>query len=300
MDYRVSGSHVYPQMNTFVFGDIPREYSTYEHARAVVLPVPYERTTSYVKGTGRGPEAILEASYQIELFDEKLKQEIFKMGIHTLPFMSVTPHPEQFLNQVEAEVSFHLRKNKLPVILGGEHTVTLGAIKAVKQYFPHIGVLQIDAHADLRDSYQEDPYSHACVMRRVLAYAPLFQIGIRSLSQEEFHLIKEERVTTVFSHEMTKETIEDLIAKLPEEVYLTIDMDGFDPAVVPGVGNPEPGGIDWKMADYIVDRVSSRSRIRGLDIVELRPIPGEVRSEVTAARLLYRVLGYIARDQSFF
>ena len=286
-------------MNNLIFGNISKEYRTYENSRVVILPIPYEYTTSYLKGTARGPESILKASYQIELFDERLKQETFRIGIHTLPFMTINSHTENFLDQIEAKVTVHLNTNKLVVILGGEHTITLGALKAVKKFFPNLGVLQIDAHADLRNSYQKDPYSHACVMRRVLKYAPVYQIGIRSISREEYHLIHKERVFTLFDHEISADNLEVFLAKLPEDIYLTIDMDGFNPAVVPGVGNPEPGGLDWGIANHIMDRVSSQSRIRAFDIVELRPIAGEVRSEVTAARLLYRLLGFIARDQSF-
>jgi agmatinase len=286
-------------MTSLVFGDIPREYSTYARARAVILPVPYEETTSYLKGTSLGPGAILCASYQIELFDEKLKRENFTFGIHTLPPVNIAPSPPEFLEHLENQVSIHLDKGKLPILFGGEHTITLGAVRAVKKYYPHIGVVHIDAHADLRDSYENNPYSHACVMRRVLELAPVYQIGIRSLSTEEFELIERRKLNTIFYHEMTPETVEGFLAKLPEDIYLTVDMDGFDPAVVPGVGTPEPGGLTWPMADNLIDRISSRSKIRAFDVVELRPIPGEVRSEVTAARLVYRLLGYIARDQFF-
>jgi len=285
-------------MSNLTFGNIPKEYSSYENSRVVILPVPYEHTTSYLKGTARGPEAILKASYQIELFDEKLKQEIFRIGIHTLPFMNINSHSEKLLKQIEDEVITHLSTNKLIVILGGEHTITIGALRGVKKFFPNIGIVQLDAHADLRVSYQGNPYSHACVMRRVLNYAPVFQIGIRSLSKEEFLLIHEGKVFTLFAHEISPENLESFLTKIPEDIYLTIDMDSFDPAVVPGVGNPEPGGLNWEMADQILELISARSRIRAFDIVELRPIAGEVRSEVTAARLLYRLLGYISRNQS--
>ncbi len=285
-------------MSNLTFGNIPKEYSSYENSRVVILPVPYEHTTSYLKGTARGPEAILKASYQIELFDEKLKQEIFRIGIHTLPFMNINSHSEKLLKQIEDEVITHLSTNKLIVILGGEHTITIGALRGVKKFFPNIGIVQLDAHADLRVSYQGSPYSHACVMRKVLNYAPVFQIGIRSLSKEEFLLIHEGKVFTLFAHEISPENLESFLTKIPEDIYLTIDMDSFDPAVVPGVGNPEPGGLNWEMADQILELISARSRIRAFDIVELRPIAGEVRSEVTAARLLYRLLGYISRNQS--
>ncbi|MBP1709432.1 MAG: speB, partial [Deltaproteobacteria bacterium] len=169
---------------------------------------------------------------------------------------------------------------------------------AAKKLFPNLGVVQIDAHADLRDSYQNNPFSHACAMRRILDYAPLFQIGIRSLSKEEFNLIQEKKITTMFSHELSDRNLDSFFAKLPEDIYLTIDLDGFDPAVVPGVGNPEPGGLTWEKVDQILEQISARSKIRAFDIVELRPLADEARSEITAARLLYRILGYSARDHA--
>jgi|LQYC01.1.fsa_nt_gi agmatinase len=284
-------------MTPLVFGDTPEEFSGYDQAQAVILPIPYEQTTSFLKGTAQGPHAILNAASQIELFDEKLKTEPFRIGIHVLPFMAISPDLEKFLSHVETEVFFHLKQNKLVIMLGGEHTLTIGGVKAAKKLFPNVGVVQIDAHADLRDSYQNNPFSHACAMRRILDYAPLFQIGIRSLSKEEFNLIQERKITTLFSHELSDQNLDSFVAKLPEDIYLTIDLDGFDPAVVPGVGNPEPGGLNWEMADHIFEQISARSKIRAFDIVELRPLADEARSEITAARLLYRILGYSARDQ---
>jgi len=286
-------------MTPLVFGDTPEEFSGYDQAQAVILPIPYEQSTSFLKGTAQGPQAILNAAGQIELFDEKLKQEPFRIGIHVLPFMTINPDTEKFLSQVETEVFSHLKQNKLVIMLGGEHTLTIGGVKAAKKLFPNVGVVQIDAHADLRDSYQNNPFSHACAMRRVLDYAPLFQIGIRSLSKEEFNLIQERKITTVFSHELSDQNLDSFFAKLPEDIYLTIDLDAFDPAVVPGVGNPEPGGLTWEKVDHILEHISARSKIRAFDIVELRPLADEARSEITAARLLYRILGYIARDQKF-
>lgn len=283
-------------MTALQFGEIPEGFTSYDQAQAVILPVPYEHTTSYLGGTAQGPEAILSASQQIELFDEKLGLEVYReIGIVTLPPMTIDCYAEEFLAKVEQEILGHLRNNKLVVSLGGEHTITLGAVKAAKAVFPHIVVVQIDAHADLRDSYLGDPLSHAAVMRRTLEHVPVFQVGVRSLSPEEYQLVRNKSVTTLFSHELSDKTINAFVNQLPEDIYLTIDMDGFDPAVVPGVGTPEPGGLTWYTADYLLERISTRCRIRAFDIVELRPLSDEVRSEITAARLLYRLLGYIAR-----
>ncbi len=146
-------------MTPLVFGDTPEEFSGYDQAQAVILPIPYEQTTSFLKGTAQGPHAILNAASQIELFDEKLKTEPFRIGIHVLPFMAISPDLEKFLSHVETEVFFHLKQNKLVIMLGGEHTLTIGGVKAAKKLFPNVGVVQIDAHADLRDSYQNNPFS---------------------------------------------------------------------------------------------------------------------------------------------
>lgn len=286
-------------MTSLVFGDTPEKFRGYDQAKAVILPVPHEETTSFLKGTAQGPQAILDAATQIELFDEKLKMEPFRVGIHVLPFLAISPDTEEFLTRVETEVRAHLSRQKQVIMLGGEHTLTIGGVKAARKLFPNLGVVQIDAHADLRDSYQGNPFSHACAMRRIVDDAPLFQLGIRSLSTEEFDLINQRKITTLFSHELSETNLDAFFDKLPEDIYLTFDLDGFDPAVVPGVGTPEPGGLTWEKADYIIERISARSNIRAFDIVELRPLPEEARSEITAARLLYRILGYCARDNAW-
>lgn len=283
-------------MNHPVFGEIPPDLSHYEHAHAVILPVPYEKTTSFLKGTAEGPEAILFASSQIEMFDEKLALEPFRLGIHTRPPLPVAMPAEAVLASVETEAHAHFSRNKILAVLGGEHTITVGAVRAAQRLFPHLGVLQVDAHADLRSSYQGDCYSHACTMRLLLDLVPLYQVGIRSLSYEEYLLVRQKKTTVLYAHQVRPETLDAFIAQLPEDLYVTIDLDGFDPSVVPGVGTPEPGGLDWNTVDYLLEKVAARCRIRGFDLVELRPLPGEARSEVTAARLLYRLLGYIGRS----
>ena len=287
-------------MNNLHFCEIPPSFSSYEQSGAVILPVPFETTTSYLHGTAAGPEAILNASHEIEVYDEKLGREVFRDigGIHTLPPVPVGSDPESFLAKLEYEIAGHLRKNKLVVSLGGEHTLTLAAIRAVTAIYPGTAVLQLDAHADLRHTYRGDYYSHATVMRRVLDHARLYQIGIRSLSKEEADLIDGKNVSILFSHQLSNETVDAFVDSLPESIYITIDLDGFDPAVIPGVGNPEPGGFTWQSADYLLEKVSRRCRIRAFDVVELRPLPNETRSEVTAARLIYRLLGYIALNRT--
>jgi agmatinase len=293
MDDSGGRRYIHSVMNQMVFGEIPAGFAGYDDSLAVILPIPYEKTTSYLKGTAEGPDAILKASSQIELFDEKLKKEPFRIGIHTLPPFPTSSHSAALLAEIEQEAFSHLARGKLLVVLGGEHTITAGAVKAARRVFPHIGVLQIDAHADLRASYQEDPYSHACAMRLLLGIVPLYQLGIRSLTQEEYLLIEEGRTTTLFAHELSPQTLDAFLSRLPPDLYVTIDMDGFDPSVVPGVGTPEPGGLDWKTVDSLLEKVVSSCRIRAFDLVELRPLPQEARSEITAARLLYRLLGYI-------
>lgn len=283
-------------MNRVVFGEIPTEFSGYDHSFAVILPVPYEKTTSFLKGTADGPQAILAASSQIELFDEKLGLEPFRLGIHTLPPFPVGEGAEALLGSLTREAHAHLSRGKLLVVLGGEHTITAGVVRAARCLFPALGVLQVDAHADLRASYQDDPYSHACAMHLILDLVPLYQVGIRSLSREEHLLVQERKTTVLYAHQVCPQTLDAFIAQLPDDLYLTIDLDAFDPSVVPGVGTPEPGGLDWKTVDYLLEKVASRCRIRAFDLVELRPLPQEARSEVTAVRLLYRLLGYIGRD----
>ncbi len=281
------------------------EYETKE-VRFSVLPVPYDLTATYVSGARNGPRALLEASANMELYDEELGGEPWRAGIRTLPMLDVaTLRPEEMVKRVRGAVAEIIKGGKrgrgakgstLPVVIGGEHSVTIGAVMAVKDAYPELCVLQLDAHADLRDSYQESPFSHACVARRISEFCPLVQVGTRSLSAGEAEFLKKEKpeIKTCYAADIIKGlSLDEVADDLPEEVFVTIDLDVFDPSVMPATGTPEPGGLGWYDVLGFLRRVALRRRVVGFDVVELCPIEGNVAPDFLAARLVYKLMGYI-------
>ena len=271
----------------------------YETARFAVLPVPYEGTVTYQTGTAKGPQAILDASRYVERYDEVLRVVTADLGIHTFEPLEVPDACDLVAAEVERVAEHVLADKKVFVMLGGEHSVTLGAVQAFKKTYDEMCVLQLDAHADLRDTYAGARCSHATVMRRCLEVAPVTQVGIRSMSKEEADLIATAaNVTTYLAHEIRSQTLvamtDEILSTLTDEVYLTIDIDVFDPAYVPGTGTPEPGGLDWNEVTGLIRALSAKKQIVGFDIVEVAPAPGTVTSEFLAAKLAYRTMGCIA------
>jgi len=282
-----------------IFGGISQEFALLEKARFVVIPVPYDLTTSYQAGSRRGPTAIMEASCQMELYDEELDQETFFCGIHTvLPLEVSAGSPRDMIDTVRKEISMVLGLEKTPVMLGGEHSVSLGAVQAMKEKYPGISVLHLDAHADLRESYQGTPYSHACVSRRICEIAPVVQVGIRSMSAEEADYLKKNRIS-LYRPERLREGsdwMERVSGELTKDVYITVDLDVFDPSIMPATGTPEPDGLTWRDVTALIREISKRHIIRGFDVVELCPIPGIVAPDFMAAKLVYRIMGYLTRS----
>jgi agmatinase len=275
------------------FGGLDEEFSALAGARAVVLPVPYDLTTTYQGGTRSGPRAILAASRNMELWDEEIGA-IYRAGIHTLPELEPTAEgPGAMVARVEQAVAWILEQGKLPAILGGEHSITAGAVRAAARRFPALSVLQIDAHADLRDTYLGSPHSHACVMRRVREMVPAASVGIRSLSEEEVRHLERHpaAIWSVRQFRALQGRWEPILSALTGEVFVTFDLDGLDPSALPATGTPEPGGLDWYEAVDLLRAVSERARIVGFDVVELAPLPGQVASDFLAARLVYRLIG---------
>lgn len=281
------------------FGGLPEEFSRYESARAAILPVPLERTTTYKPGTRYGPAAILEASRNMELYDEELEVEPYRLGgIATLPAVETQESSlEEILDQLRQLGRRIFSDHKVLVALGGEHSLTSPLVVAAREQFPDLSVLQIDAHADLRDRYQNNPHSHACAMRRVVETCPLVQVGIRSLSAEEAAEQSKLNTRIYWARQIARRPLESwvraVVNDLSAHVYVTIDVDGFDPSVVPATGTPEPGGLDWYQVTGLLRQVAERRTIIGFDVVELAPQPGEHASEFLVARLVYRLLGYI-------
>jgi agmatinase len=285
------------------FGGLPDEHSQYATSRAVIFPVPLERTTSYEHGTRNGPAAILAASRNMELYDEELELEPYKeVGIHTLPAIDTADGTlDEVITEIFTAQLGLLEDDKFTVALGGEHSLTPALVSATAKKFKNLSVLQIDAHADLRDEYQGNPASHACAMRRVVEVCPAVQVGIRSLSVEEAQAIPHLRTSIYWAKDIARAPMKSWIAKvladLSPNVYLTIDLDGFDPAFVPATGTPEPGGLDWMQVTSLIRAVADHKKIVGMDVVELLPQPGDHASDFLAAKLVYKCLGYIFCQQ---
>lgn len=274
---------------------LPPEFSRFEEARVVVLPVPYDSTTSYQAGTRNGPRAIVEASRHLELYDEESGAEPYRVGVHTLPELEpALSSPEAMAARIEEVVRELLDRGKFVVMLGGEHTVSVGAVKAFRERFSDLSVLQIDAHADLRDSYCGTRYNHATTMRRIIELAPAVQVGVRSLSREEADLIRERNLPVYFSKDLADKPdwFQEPIDLLSENVYVTIDVDAFDPAIMPATGTPEPGGLEWRQVNQLLRALAGRRKVLGFDVTELAPMPGQAAPDFLTAKLIYRLIGY--------
>ena len=260
-----------------------------------MVPVPWERTTTYLRGTRKGPACILSASAQVEFLDEELMAETCQLGIHTRsPIPVAGKRVDAVLSAIAREVKKIKAGGKLPVVLGGEHTVSVGAVRGFADE-KNFSVLYFDAHPDLRNSYEGSRYNHACTARRIWEEHPdLVIVGARTLSAEEAVFLREHEVPVFWARDLARHPrmVERILPRLQPNVYLSIDLDGLDPSLMPAVGTPEPGGIGWYDFLALVKRVAAARRIVGLDLVELCPRPGVEHAEVIAARLLYRVIGY--------
>jgi agmatinase len=279
------------------FAAIPPRYAALETAKVVILPVPYDSTTSYKGGAREGPRAIISASQYLELYDIELNREIHRVGIHTLPELEpVMSAPEKMIERVYQATKDLLQRERLVVMLGGEHSLTLGSVKAHREKYQKLSVLQLDAHADLRDEYLGTKYSHACVMRRIWELCPTVSVGIRSLSLEEHEFLQEHELKTFYAEDYTEHLILEVLSALSPEVYVTIDLDVFDPGIMSAVGTPEPGGLAWQQVLSLLRAVAQEKRIVGFDIVELCPMEGPTSCAFLAAKLTYKLIGYATPD----
>ena len=277
------------------FGGAASAIVDFDAARVVILPVPLDRTTSYLAGTRNGPREIIVASSHLEMWDEETGTDVHGVGIFTLPEMELPfGTMEEVVRDIRRVAGELVARGKFPVVLGGEHSITAPIVAAVAAKHPGLSVLQLDAHADLRDSFMGTPYSHACAMRRVLEYARCTQVGIRSLSTEEATVAPTLATTIFYDFNMRRDEkwIDRVIDSLGETVYITIDCDVLDPAIMPAVGTPEPGGLTWYETLALLRRVIGARRVVGCDIVELSPMPGNVAPNFLCARLIYKILSY--------
>lgn len=274
------------------FGGSEIVYS-YDDSQIIIVPVPYDGTSTWIKGADRGPGAIMEASVNLEFYDVETGTEVHKKGIHTIAPLVDGNTPDLLVDEVYCKTTELLSEKKFPVIVGGNHTVSIGAIKAFTEKYSGLSVLQLDAHADLRQKYEDSPFNHACVMARAREWAPLVQVGIRSMSAEEIPYADEERI--FYAHELyyDKNLYLKAIDKLTDHIYVTIDLDVFDPSLMPSTGTPEPGGPPYFELMHFLREVASRKKIVGFDVVELCPQPENKVPDFVAAKLIYQLLSYI-------
>ncbi|MEA2693333.1 MAG: agmatinase [Acidobacteriota bacterium] len=282
------------------FGLLEAEDSRYETSRVAVLPVPFERTTSYGKGTSGGPAAIVRASQAMELYDEELGAEPYRQGIATLPpFLPESFAMEEAMAELQAEARRHLEAGKFLVTLGGEHSLTQAPVAAAREVHGEIGVVQFDAHADLREEFEGTPYSHASVMKRIVdSGVPTLAVGIRSLSAPESVVIREKGLAVIWGHQLDRaaELFPPLLADLPRKIYLTFDIDYFDPSLVPATGTPEPGGGLWYPTLALLRTLFREKEVVAMDLVELAPLGHQPASDFLAAKLIYKCLGYLGES----
>jgi agmatinase len=265
-----------------------------EESRVAVMPVPYDGTTSFMAGTRYGPHAILTASRQVEFYDRELDLDVAeKLGLHTLPEMEPDMgSAELTVKRVEEMSDGVLKKGKFPVLFGGEHSVSVGLVASLAKRHKELSVLQIDAHADLRDEYEGTKFNHACAMRRIREHVGVAsQVGIRSICRDELEYIEKAKLGE-YIHWGAEFDEKKVVSQLTDAVYVSIDLDGFDPSDCPGVGTPEPGGLKWAQVLRLLRSVAEHKKIVGFDVVELLPIPNTVQSEFFAAKLAYKLLGY--------
>lgn len=283
----------YPSLEPYNFGGLEKQ--NYKSSKVVIVPVPYESTTYYLSGTKEGPWAIVNASRHMELYDIERGKDISKIGIFTLEELEPSKNsPKETIFRIDNVISQILNDEKFPLMLGGEHSVTLGAASACKKkYLRNLSVLQFDAHADLRNEFEGTKFHHACVIRRVVddLKLPVTQVGVRSLSEEEANYLKESKKNNIFYGKNI--SIEEILKTLKENVYITLDLDVFDPSFMPSVGTPEPGGLDWQEVLDVIKNVAKNKKIIGADVVELCPIPGLVAPDFLAAKLVYKIISYI-------
>lgn len=272
----------------------------FQNARIVILPVPLDRTTSYVAGTRTGPHEILVASSHMELWDEETGTDVHGVGICTLPEMDFPfASMDEVVRDIGRVAQEIISRDKFLFVLGGEHSVTPPIVGAVARQHLGLSVLQIDAHADLRDSFMGTPHNHACAMRRTLEHARITQVGIRSLSTEEAAAAPSLNTTIFYDFNMRKDPnwMDRVVESLGETVYITIDADGLDPAIMPAVGTPEPGGLSWYETLSLLRKVIESRHVVGCDLVELCPMPGYVAPNFLCAKLMYKILTYRFRKE---
>jgi len=274
------------------YAGIPEAYATSEKSKIVLIPVPYDGTSSWKKGADKGPKAFLEASENMELYDIETDSEVYKQGIYLSQPVTESSSPEAMVEAVTEKVKSYLNRNKFVTLFGGEHSISIGAIRAFSRHYENLTVVQIDAHADLRESYEGSKCNHACALYEANQTTNLIQVGIRSMDQSEKSVMNFDNV--FFAHEIESDDywIEQAVERMTDTVYITIDLDGFDPSLFPATGTPEPGGLFWYETLRFLKEVFKEKNVVGFDLVELCPSPALYASDFLAAKLYYKMLSY--------
>jgi N1-aminopropylagmatine ureohydrolase len=283
-----------------VFAGLEPPYSSLQQAKTVILPVPYDSTSEWRSGSRHGPRAIIDASQYLELYDLELDREPYKVGISTLPQVEpLLSSPQDMIDRVYQVIRGLIQKDKLVVLLGGEHSLSFGAVRAFKEAFPGLSVLQLDAHADLRDEYLGTRYSQACVMRRIFEFCPISQVGVRSLSWEEKQFLTQNKLKPFYMSDLASNEAPtgQIVDSLSKDVYITIDVDVLDPSIMPAVGTPEPDGMSWRQVLDIVESVALHKHVVGFDLMEFCPGEGPGSCAFLLAKLAYRFIGCIVPQE---
>lgn len=279
------------------FAGIPEEFARIDRSKVVLIPVPYDGTSTWIKGADKGPEAFLAAAENMELFDIETETEAYRNGIFLDDPVNEFESPEIMVNAVHDRVKGYLKRNKFVTLFGGEHSISIGSIRAFNESFDNLTVVQIDAHADLRPSYEGTPYNHACAVFEANKETNLIQVGIRSMDKSEMRHMNRDRV--FFAHELTDydSWIDDAVDLMTQNVYITFDLDAFDPSILPSTGTPEPGGLLWYETMDFLREIFEQKNVVGFDIVELCPNKNERSSDFLAAKLYYKMLSYKFKEE---
>jgi len=283
-----------------VFAGLAPPYSNLEQAKTVIVPVPYDSTSEWRGGSRHGPQAIIDASQYLELYDLELDREIYKVGICTLPQIEpLLSSPQDMIDRVYQVIKGLIQHEKFVMLLGGEHSLSLGAVKAFKEAFPRLSVLQLDAHADLRNEYLGTKYGQACVMRRIFEFCPICQVGVRSLSWEEKQFLTQNKLEPFYMSDLASNatSVKQIMDSLSQDVYVTIDVDVLDPSIMPAVGIPEPDGMSWRQVLDIIESVALRKRVVGFDLMEFCPVEGPGSCAFLLAKLAYRLIGCLVSQE---
>ncbi|MHC4635956.1 MAG: agmatinase [Planctomycetota bacterium] len=278
--------------NSLNYGCLPEEYSNPEDSQIFIIPVAYDGTSTWIKGADKGPEAIIEASANMELYDIETDSQVYKRGIFTEDIIGGEISTAEMIDAVTDNVKYYLEKDKFVIVIGGEHSVNIGSVKACAAQYDDLTILQLDAHADLRKEYNGSKYNHACVMARAKELCPIIQVGIRSMDVSEKEFMDNDVMFFAKDIHNNTDWVKKVVSQLSKNVYITIDLDVFDPSIMPSTGTPEPGGLLWYDVLTLLKTVAKKKNVVGFDIVELCPDSRNKAPDFLAAKLIYKLLSY--------